>query len=128
MTVVELLIENITEAFIAFLIAAIPIIGKAIIDYTKNNSVIISSEFYRKELERLVEESVGAVQQTYVERMKKENAFTREAQITAFTKARDKVLEQLNEAGKEILENLYEDFHQRIEDMIEHQVFKNKEK
>ena len=74
---------------------------------------------YLDRAEHLVEDAVAQVQQTYVSEMKKQNMFDKTAQAIAFGKARDAVLEMMNERTKEIVTEAVGDFEAYLKNLIE---------
>ena len=78
-------------------------------------------------LETTVVNAVVATNQTYVEALKKENAFTIEAQQEAFKKTYDAVIAILSDDAKEYLTNVYGDLSTFIMNMIEAEVNRNKQ-
>lgn len=77
-------------------------------------------------LETTVVNAVLATNQTYVEALKKENAFTAEAQKEAFKKTYEAVLASLTEDTKKGLETLTTDLTAYITEMIEAKVNEQK--
>lgn len=69
---------------------------------------------------------VIATNQTYVEALKKNNAFTREAQDEAFKKTYDAVMSVLTDEAKEYLVEIYGDLTTYIVTKIEAEVKLNK--
>lgn len=69
---------------------------------------------------------VKATTQTYVENLKKQNAFTEEAQRTAFEKTFNAVMAILTEDAKKYLANIYGDLTEYISTRIEAEVKNNK--
>lgn len=62
---------------------------------------------------------VHSVKQTYVDELKRENSWTLEKQKEAFDIAKEKVLKQITEGGKKLLEKGLGDYEAFIEDLIE---------
>ena len=77
-------------------------------------------------LETTVVNAVIATNQTYVEALKKENAFTLEAQEQAFKKTYDAVLASLTEDTKKGLATITTDLTAYITEMIEAKVNEQK--
>ena len=80
------------------------------------------NEIYKKYirmLEATVTNCVLATKQTYVEALKKENAFTTEAQKYAFKMCYDTVINLLTEDAKAYLEEVTGDLENYITEMIE---------
>jgi hypothetical protein len=71
--------------------------------------------------------AVVAVNQTYVEELKKENAFTPEAQKEAFEKVYQTAMNSLTEQAKTYLNTYIGDIEQYVKDRIEQEVVINKE-
>lgn len=69
-----------------------------------------------------ITDCVIATNQTYVEALKKDNAFTKEAQQIAFQKTLDAVLAVLSEDAKEYLAALYGDVTAYLTTRIEAEV------
>lgn len=69
-----------------------------------------------------ITDCVLATNQTYVEALKKDNAFTKEAQKEAFQKTLDAVLAVLSEDAKEYLATLYGDVNAYLTTRIEAEV------
>lgn len=73
-------------------------------------------------LQNTVTDCVLTTTQTYVESLKKQNAFTVEAQKNAFNMTKQAVLGILSEDAKEYLTNAMGDFDQYLNSLIESQV------
>lgn len=73
-----------------------------------------------------ISDCVVATNQTYVERLKKENAFTAEAQKEAFQLTYDAVMGVLTEDAKTYLTSIYGDLSAYIATKIEAEVNLNK--
>lgn len=69
---------------------------------------------------------VIATNQTYVEALKKDNVFTKEAQEEAFQKTYNAVLETLTDEAKAYLSEIYGDLNAYIATKIEAEVNANK--
>lgn len=69
---------------------------------------------------------VIATTQTYVEALKKENAFTKEAQVEAFNLTFNAVMAVLSDEAKEYLTTIYGDLTAYITNKIEAEVSMNK--
>lgn len=66
-----------------------------------------------------VAQAVAYTSQTYVDALKKQGAFTKEAQLEAFQKSRDKVMEILSDAAVGALMQIYGDFDLWLNTKIE---------
>lgn len=79
-------------------------------------------------LQELVTKTVITVNQTYVDELKKENAFTKEAQIEAFNKVYETVLTSLSEDVYTYLEQIIGNLDDYLTVLIESAVKTQKEK
>lgn len=66
-----------------------------------------------------VTQAVMYISQTYVDTLKSEGAFTKEKQLEAFTKAKDKTLEILGDTATAALNEIYGDFDAWLDTKIE---------
>lgn len=73
-------------------------------------------------LSTTISDCVIATNQTYVEALKKENAFTKEAQEEAFKLTYDAVMNVLSDDAKTYLTNLYGDLTAYVQTKIEAEV------
>lgn len=73
-------------------------------------------------LSTTISDCVVATNQTYVEALKKENAFTKEAQEEAFKLTYDAVMNVLSDDAKTYLTNLYGDLTAYVQTKIEAEV------
>lgn len=78
-------------------------------------------------LQELVTKTVTMVNQTYVDELKKENAFTKEAQIEAFNKVYETVLSSLSEDVYTYLEQIIGNLSDYITVLIESSVKQQKQ-
>ena len=81
---------------------------------------------YLTMLQSTVEDCVIATNQTYVEALKDQNAFTAEAQKEAFNKTYQAVMDILTDDAEEYLQNGVKDLETYIKTLIESQVNLNK--
>ena len=105
-------------AIIAFLRAKISSINS-------NSSNELANRI-RWEVESAVEDAVMAVNQTFVEGLKKKNLFDKEAQEEAFDRALDGTLKALSQSTVEFINNTYGDITIWLKDKIEAAVNRNK--
>ena len=87
-----------------------------------------TADKYIAMLDDTISACVIATTQTYVEALKKENAFTKEAQQEAFNLTFNAVMDVLAEDAKEYLTNIYGDLNAYISNKIEAEVNLNKSK
>lgn len=81
-----------------------------------------TADKYIQMLTDTVASCVLATSQTYVEALKKDNAFTKEAQQQAFDMTYNAVMDVLTEDAKEYLTNIYGDLSTYISNKIEAEV------
>lgn len=67
----------------------------------------------------VVVDAVNATTQTYVESLKKQGAFTKEAQIIAFNQSRSAAIAQISESTKKLIIDKYGDFDLWLKNKIE---------
>lgn len=79
-------------------------------------------EKYMNMLEETVVNCVLATNQTYVESLKKQNAFTKEAQYEAFQRTYNAVVEILAEDAQNYLNNVFNDLTLYVKELIEAEV------
>lgn len=121
--------ENLQILQEIFQVCIIPLLGiltKYLIEYiqVKNEEIKIAkenalAEKYLKMLTDTIIDCVKATNQTYVDSLKKQNAFTKEAQEEAFRKTSEAVMEILSEEAKEYLDSFYGDLNKFIITQIE---------
>lgn len=121
------------EIFTVCIIPLIGILTKYLISYIeiKKESIKESnnSELAKKYVDLLaqtIETCVIATNQTYVESLKKKNAFTPEAQREAFKMTKDAVLSILSSEAEKYLTQIYGDLNTYIENQIQASVNVNK--
>lgn len=97
-------------------------------DGIKLQTEIIQIDYYLDKAEKLIVASVSAVQQTFVDELKKEDSFTRERQSEAFNLAKQRILMLLKDEGIQAIEEVYGDYLNYIENRIENIIEENKKK
>ena len=110
------------SALFAYLIVYINKKKQALLENSK-------SEIEKKYIEKIsktITDCVIATNQTFVETLKKENAFTKEAQEEAFQKTITNVISILSEDCIEYLESITSDITVYLRNKIEAEVNKNK--
>lgn len=105
--------------------AAIAFLRTKISSINKNSSNELANRI-RWEVESAVEDAVMAVNQTFVEELKKKNLFDKEAQEEAFDRALDGTLKALSQSTVEFINNTYGDITIWLKDKIEAAVNRNK--
>ena len=120
--VVGTALGTLLSALFAYLIVYINKKKQALLETSK-------SEIEKKYIEKIsktITDCVIATNQTFVETLKKENAFTKEAQEEAFQKTITNVMSILNEDCIEYLESITSDITIYLRNQIEAEVNKNK--
>ena len=121
------------EIFTVCIVPLLGILTKYFIDwlnaYKQDLMNQEENEIKRRYIEMLastIETCVIATNQTYVDALKDQNAFTPEAQKKAFEKTKNAVLAILGEEGQKYLAQIYGDLDTYISKEIEKQVSWNK--
>ena len=139
------LIAFLKEILQAFLIIAVPILTKYVIDFiiSKRNDVIVATETSQliKEKEQkellisvinrasdIVEKAVIKTNQTYVDALKNSESFDKTSQKEAFNKTFDAVKELLTEETTNAIEEIYGNVDSYISMLIENFVRQEKKK
>ena len=120
--VVGTALGTLLSALFAYLIVYINKKKQALLENSK-------SEIEKKYIEKIsktITDCVIATNQTFVETLKKENAFTKEAQEEAFQKTITNIMSILNEDCIEYLESITSDIAVYLRNNIEAEVNKNK--
>lgn len=110
------------SALFAYLIVYINKKKQALLE-SSNNEI---EKKYIEKISKTITDCVIATNQTFVETLKKENAFTKEAQEEAFQKTITNVMSILNEDCIEYLESITSDITVYLRNQIEAEVNKNK--
>lgn len=99
------------------------------VEYLKVRLASETANKYLELAEKLVTDCVMATNQTYVDSLKNNGAFDKEAWTTAFEKSKNKVLKLLSEAQKEVIVEVYGDLETWVNTQIECKVkeLKNKD-
>lgn len=118
----EILMYVIETVLKLIIVAAVPYAFNLIRVKIKNDTQIK----YLNQFEKLVVDSVAQVQQTYVDNMKAENLFNKEAQENAFNIVKVNVLNLMNDRMQEIVYEAVGDFDAYIRNQIEAAVCKLK--
>lgn len=113
-TLIQLLIA-ILPILTAFIVRLLNLKSNEIKELTKNSKL----DKYVDYAADIIKKSVIAVNQTFVEKLKEQNAFTPEKQKEAFELAKKKILSMLNEDAKKILAAIYGDLNTFLDSQIE---------
>jgi len=118
LTIITTIIGAIATVVIYFL--------KAKIDNLKKQSNNELANKYMDMIVSTVEECVITTNQTYVDNLKAENLFDKDAQAIAFNKTKDAILDILSSEAKKYIESITNDRDQFLKMLIEAAVKRNK--
>jgi hypothetical protein len=127
-----LIMEWMTLVYKILEVCIVPLLGiltTYFVKYVKTKSLEIQNKIdndtadkYIRMADETISSCVIAVTQTYVDALKKENAFTKEAQKEAFKMAYNSVMSLLTVEAKDYLTNIYGDLSAYIATRIEAEV------
>ena len=113
----------------AVLSVAIPVATAYLVSFLKKKSAQAqtriendTAKHYLDEITNAVTTAVSATSQTYVDALKKDNAFTKEAQLEALNKAKDTALSILSPAAAQFVSEVYGDLNSFLVAKIEEAV------
>lgn len=125
--------EILTTLVQVVIIPAIPVVVTYLVKYLKakadQTTTKINNELVRTYLQEATDAVLQAVTytaQTYVDTLKKQGKFDKEAQQTAFNTAKDIALKLLTDEAKQMIEDLYGDLMLWLETKIEQTVKEQK--
>jgi len=125
--------EILTTLVQVVVIPAIPVLVTYLVKYLKakaeQTTTKINNELIRTYLQEATDAVLQAVTytaQTYVDTLKKQGKFDKEAQQTAFNTAKDIALKLLTDEAKQMIEDLYGDLMLWLETKIEQTVKEQK--
>lgn len=125
--------EILTTLVQVVVIPAIPVLVTYLVKYLKakaeQTTTRINNELIRTYLQEATDAVLQAVTytaQTYVDTLKKQGKFDKEAQQTAFNTAKDIALKLLTDEAKQMIEDLYGDLMLWLETKIEQTVKERK--
>jgi len=125
--------EILTTLVQVVVIPAIPVLVAYLVKYLKakaeQTTTKINNELIRTYLQEATDAVLQAVTytaQTYVDTLKKQGKFDKEAQKTAFNTAKDIALKLLTDEAKQMIEDLYGDLMLWLETKIEQTVKEQK--
>jgi len=109
--------------------AAVPVCAAFLVQFLCRKSAQIGAEMDSQETKELLAEVTEAVttavtytSQTYVDALKKNGIFDKEAQLEALRKSKDKALSLLSVSAKKVLTDIYGDLNTYLETKIEAEV------
>jgi len=85
------------------------------------------AEYYIDKVEDIVIDAVEFTNETFVDKLKKENAFDENKHREAFEKSKRKILSMLNDETADMIKNLYGDLDEFLEMKIERVIKELKE-
>ena len=113
----------------AVLSVAIPVATAYLVSFLKKKSAQAQTQIendtakhYLDEITNAVTTAVSATSQTYVDALKKDGAFTKEAQLEALNKAKDTALSILSPAAAQFVSEVYGDLNSFLVAKIEEAV------
>ena len=116
------MLEQIADAFVPILCLLITAGGGYLVALLRRQTQQIEKELNSETASKYIELATDAVEQavtytaqTFVDALKAEGGFTKEKQLEAFQKARDKVLEILGDTTVKALGEIYGDFDAWLE-------------
>jgi hypothetical protein len=115
----QVIIPMITTLLAVWLIIGIRKVAKETSEKSSSELVDKLTDKYFKMLETTVTNTVLATTQTYVEALKKENAFDKEAQEKAFNMTYETVMKVLTDEAKRYLEAAVGDLELYTKNLIE---------
>ncbi len=125
--------EILTTLVQVVIIPAIPVVATYLVKYLKakaeQTTTRINNELIRTYLQEATDAVLQAVTytaQTYVDTLKKQGKFDKEAQQTAFNTAKDIALKLLTDEAKQMIEYLYGDLMLWLDTKIEQTVKEQK--
>lgn len=120
------MLEQIADAFVPILCLLITAGGGYLVALLRRQTQQIEEELDNETASKYIDLATDAVEQavtytaqTFVDALKAEGAFTKEKQLEAFQKARDKVLEILGDTTVKALGEIYGDFDAWVDTKIE---------
>lgn len=119
----EILMYIINVVFKLLVVAVIPYLFNLARVKMKNDTEVK----YLNRFEKMVEDAVNEVQQTYVENMKAVDLFNSDAQVNAFNMVKTNVANMMNDEMQAIVYDAVGDFDEYIRSKIEARVYKMKQ-
>ena len=111
--------QQIVNACVPVLCLLITAGGAYLVALLKKRTAQIEKELDNETAAKYMNMAADAVAQTFTDALKAEGKFTKEKQIEAFNKAKDKTLEILGDAAVNALGEIYGDFDTWVETKIE---------
>lgn len=121
--------EQLQSVLINLAIAVIPVLAAFIIAFLKKKTSELQDNIDNQKANKYidiaheaVEQVVGAIAQTYVDKLKESNSFDDDAKKSAFILAKTRVLTIVGLEGKKVLGQLYGDVDVYLNALIESEV------
>lgn len=115
----EILLNVLSCIVTAVVIPLITLLGSKLIKWISSKIDNEKTEKYITNATTIVLDAVRCVFQTYVDTLKKEGSFDRDAQLTALNKAKDIVLAQLSEDVRDYIKTNFGDVDAWVTTQIE---------
>lgn len=115
----EILINILSVVVTVVVIPLITWCGTELVKYIQTKTNNVKANEYLTMAANIVTNAVKAVFQTYVESLKKNGTFTKEAQDEALRQARDAVKRQINDDVRNYITTNYGDFNNWLTSQIE---------
>lgn len=115
----EIIVSIISVVVTTVVLPLITLAGTKLIQYLNSKIKDEKTRRILTGLTEIVERAVRSVFQTYVEALKKNNAFDKEAQLKALHLAKTEVLKELNDETVEFIKENYGDTNSFITTQIE---------
>lgn len=112
-------LQQILTACVPILCLLITAGGAYLVALMRRETAQIEKEIGNETVSKYMDMAVAYTAQTFVDALKAEGKFTKEKQLEAFQKAKDKALEILGDTVVNVLNEVYGDFDAWIETKIE---------
>ena len=115
----DILLNILSCIVTTIIVSLITLLGTKLIKWLSSKIDNEKASKYLGEASTIVLDAVRCVFQTYVEALKKEGTFNKEAQLIAFNKAKEIALKQLNNDLKDYINNNFGDIETWLSTQIE---------
>lgn len=125
--------ENLNFVFTAIIFPVLTALGAYAVLFIRKKGQALKLQTNNEQFKRYIDlaedaivRSVIAVNETFVNKLKEENQFTKETALKAFNAAKESALAIMDETAKNMLDSMMEDFDKWIDITIENIVAENK--
>lgn len=126
MEIITIILQGFIAIIVTALTAIVGTLGKAYAEMLLNRIEDQKKKDAIKQGLQILAASVGSVQQTYVDELKAQDKFDKDAQIAALTKAKNQAMDLMNKQVKEALASQYGDVDAFMNTFIENLIAQNK--